>query len=61
MNGPIAEYTPHKGTIAMYPFRNDIWRDNAIHMQEYVCSLVDIISKYETVYFFCESRFIETL
>ena len=61
MNGPIAEYTPHKGTIAMYPFRNDIWRDNAIHLQEYVCSLVDIISKYETVYFFCESRFIETL
>lgn len=61
MDGPIAEYVPHKGTIAMYPFRNDIWRENAIYMQEYMCGMVDIISKYECVYFFCDSRFVDFL
>lgn len=61
MDGLIAEYTLHRGTIAMYPFRNDIWRDNAKHMQEYMCGLVDIISKYERVYFFCDPRFVERL
>lgn len=61
MNGPIAEYTSHKGTIAMYPSRNDIWRENAKHMQKYMCDLVDVISKYEHVYFFCENRFFQSL
>ncbi len=61
MNGPIAEYLTHKGTIAMYPFRNDIWRENAKYMQDYICELVDIISKYEIVYFFCDARFIDSL
>lgn len=61
MDGLIAEYAPHKGTIAMYPFRNDIWRSDAKYMQEYVCGLVDVISKYEKVYFFCDPRFINKL
>ena len=41
----------------MYPSRNDIWRENAKHMQQYICDLVMTISRYETVYFFCEPRF----
>lgn len=57
MNGLVAEYLPHKGTIAMYPSRTDIWRDDAKHMQQYICDLVTTISRYETVYFFCEPRF----
>ena len=61
MDGPIAEYLPHRGTIAMFPFRNDIWRENARHMQEYMCGLVDNISEYETVFYFCDLRFIDFL
>lgn len=61
MNGPIAEYAPHKGTIAMYPSRNDIWRENAKYMQKYMRDLVDVISKFEKVYFFCENHFFEGL
>lgn len=61
MNGPVAEYLPHKGTIAMYPSRNDIWRDDARYMQKYMRDLVDVISKYERVFFFCESRFLDEL
>lgn len=57
MNGLVAEYTPHKGTIAMFPSRNDIWRENAKHMQQYICDLVTTISHYEPVYFFSEPRF----
>ena len=56
MNGLVAEYMPHKGTIAMFPSRNDIWRENAKHMQQYICDLVTI-SHYESVYFFSEPRF----
>lgn len=61
MDGPIAEYSSHKGTIAMFPFRNDIWRENAKYMQEYMCGLVDIISEYETVFYFCDLRFVDSL
>ena len=61
MDGPIAEYLSHKGTIAMFPFRNDIWRENARYMQDYMCGLVDIISKYETVFYFCDLRFAASL
>ena len=61
MDGPIAEYLYHTGTIAMFPFRSDIWRENAKHMQEYMCGLVDIISEYETVYYFCDQRFSDSL
>lgn len=61
MSGPIAEFSLHKGTIAMYPFRKDIWRDNAKHMQEYMCNLVNIISRYEPVYLFCNPSHIGEL
>lgn len=61
MDGPIAEYSPHIGTIAMFPFRNDIWRENAKYMQDYMCDLVDVISKYETVFYFCDLRFVDFL
>lgn len=61
MDGPIGEYRVHDGTIVMYPFRNDIWRDNAIHMQKYVCNLVEIISRYEKAYLFCEEPFVKDM
>ena len=61
MDGPIAEYVTHKGTIALYPVRNDIWRENARHMQKYMCSLVETISKFEPVYFFCKEPYAESL
>ena len=49
----IPEFEHHHGTIAMYPFRNDIWRSDAKYMQQYVIELVLRISKYEHVYFAC--------
>ena len=61
MDGPIAEYSSHIGTIAMYPFRNDIWRDNAKHMQNYMCDIVNIISRYENVFFFCNPNYLTSL
>ena len=61
MNGLIGEYKKHLGTIIMYPSRNDIWRDNAIYMQRYVCNLAEIISKYEKVFIFCHSEFVDNL
>lgn len=50
--GIIGEFEEHHGTIAMFPFRNDIWRDDAVHMQEYILNLVSIISQYEPVFLF---------
>jgi agmatine deiminase len=55
-NGLIGEFEQHYGTIAMFPFRNDIWRDNAVHMQEYILNLISIISRYEPVFLFCPSE-----
>lgn len=49
----IAEFEHHQGTIAMYPFRTDIWRCKAKYMQNYVIELVQCISKYEHVYLVC--------
>lgn len=49
----IAEFEHHHGTIAMYPFRNDIWRCDAKYMQQYVIQLVQRVAKYERVYFVC--------
>lgn len=49
----VPEFERHHGTIAMYPFRNDIWRNDAKYMQQYVIDLVLRISKYEHVYFVC--------
>lgn len=60
-NGVIAEFEKHHGTIAMFPFRNDIWRDNAVHMQKYMIELINIISHYEPVYLFCKREFLPLL
>ncbi len=57
MNGLIAEYTRHKGTIAMFPTRNDVWRRATLPMRRYIFDLVKTISQYEKVYFFCEPKF----
>lgn len=57
----IAEFEHHQGTIAMYPFRTDIWRCNAEYMQKYVIELVQRIAKYEHVYLVCRDADISTL
>lgn len=51
----IAEFEHHHGTIAMYPFRTDIWRSSAKHMQDYIVNLVQLIARYEHVYLVCRS------
>ncbi len=55
--GIPGEYEKHNGTMIMYPFRSDIWRDNAVHMQKYIIDLVKKISEYEKVYFICHPHF----
>lgn len=57
----IPEFEHHSATIAMYPFRTDIWRDNAIHMQKYVIELVKVISRYEHVIFACRNTDVSEL
>ena len=57
----IPEFERHYGTIAMYPFRTDIWRDDAHFMQEYLINLVNCISKYEKVYLVCRLEDVDTL
>lgn len=49
-NRLIAEFERHHGTIVMYPFRKDIWRDNAYYMRKYVVQLAQCIAQYEHVY-----------
>lgn len=49
----MAEFERHQGTIIMYPFRTDIWRCNAIYMQDYIVKLVRCIEQYEHVYLIC--------
>lgn len=45
------EHEDHLGTILMFPERTDIWRDNAIHAQQLVIDLANVISEYEEVFF----------
>lgn len=59
--GIPAEYEKHSGTIAMYPIRNDIWRENAKYMQEYILHVIDIISRYEPVYLCCPKEYCNSL
>lgn len=61
INGVVGEFEQHRGTIAMFPFRNDIWRDNAVHMQKYILNLVSIIAKYEPVFLFCQKNLIDKI
>lgn len=51
-----AEYSFHHATIAMLPFRNDIWRNNAHNMKRYVLDLVKTISEFELVYLVYDER-----
>lgn len=60
-NGIPGEYEKHYGTIAMYPVRNDVWRENAKHMQMYILQLIAIISKYEPVYLICPIGYSDSL
>lgn len=58
-NGVPGEYELHNGTMIMFPFRTDIWRDDAIHMQRYIMGLVEQISEYERVYLICLPRLLD--
>lgn len=60
-NGLIGEFEHHYGTIVMFPIRNDIWRNNAVYMQNYILELISIISKYEPVFLFCQELYIDNL
>lgn len=44
-----AEFSHHNGTIALYPFRNDIWRDDAKPAQNLLISAINIIAEHEKV------------
>ena len=57
----IPEFERHYGTIAIYPFRTDIWRADAHFMQEYLINLVKCISKYEKVFLVCRLEDVDTL
>ena len=57
----IGEYEKHYGTIALFPFRNDIWRDDATHTQQYIIDLVNTIARYEPVILFCKTGLISRL
>ena len=48
--GIQGEYLPHQGTLIMYPFRGDIWRDGAKHIRAYILDLVEKISAREIAY-----------
>ena len=60
-NGLIGEFEKHYGTIVMFPFGNDIWREDAVHIQKYILNLVSIISKYEPVFLFCSKSCIKNI
>lgn len=51
-----AEYSMHSATIAMIPHRGDIWRNNALNMQQYIINLVKIVSRFEHVYLIYNKR-----
>ncbi len=53
-----AEFSAHSATIALFPFRTDIWRDNARYAQELMISAVNIISKHEKV-FLCTKKILD--
>lgn len=44
-----AEFSNHRGTIAMFPFRTDIWRDGAKYAQNLLITAVNLIAKHEKV------------
>lgn len=43
------EFSDHSATIAMFPFRTDIWRNNAKYAQHLLVSAINRISKHEKV------------
>ncbi|MCM1233474.1 MAG: agmatine deiminase family protein [Ruminococcus flavefaciens] len=44
-----AEFSNHTGTIAIFPFRKDIWHNDAKPAQNLLVSAINIISKHERV------------
>lgn len=44
-----AEFSAHSGTIAILPFRKDIWRNNAKPAQRLLINSINIIAKHERV------------
>ena len=44
-----AEFEKQKATIFLFPYRNDIWRDNARPIQETIVKLANIVIQYQPV------------
>lgn len=61
LEGVSGEFQKHYGSLLMYPSRTDIWRNNAVPMQEYICTIVNILSQYEKVFLCCERKNIQKL
>lgn len=53
-----SEFSVHSATIALFPFRSDIWRNSAKYAQELMISAVNIISKHEKV-FLCTQKMLD--
>lgn len=43
------EYEKQLAIIALFPYREDVWRDNAVPAQKMLTSLVNVIAKYQRV------------
>lgn len=54
------EHENHSGTIIMFPERKDIWRDNAVHAQQLIIDLANVIVNYEDVVF-CVKPYLHNL
>lgn len=46
----IPDFSPHEATFLLYPERKDVWRKNALPIQDTITSLANLISEFEQVY-----------
>ena len=53
------EGSAHQGTIVLLPYREDTWRNQAQPAREVFLKLIQIISKYETVYLVADPKISE--
>lgn len=44
-----ADFNVHEGTFLLYPFRADVWRENAAPISSVILSLSGLIAEYEPV------------
>lgn len=51
------EHERHLGTIIIFPEREDIWRDHAIHAQDLIINLANTIVNFEEVFFCVKQQY----